>query len=415
MQATELTNRAGANLSSSQDPGDGTPLRVLYSFPHKLGGDRICYTAWSQVTGLARAGAQVTVFPGVLNRPVPPEIRATPTLSRGGLRIPYKLLGRLRAFALHDYIVARRIEKMAGQFDVIHTWPLGARETLKTARRLGIATVYERPNPHTGVFYGLVENECKKLGLDLAPGHEHGSDPRVLEIENEEYMLADRILCASDFVVRTFLGQGFPQEKLARHMYGYDESVYYPDQTMRERPPFTLLFVGGCSPVKGLHYALEAWLRSSARHDGRFLIAGGATPEYVEKLAPMLSDPSIQMLGHRTDVPELMRQADALVLPSIAEGFGLVCADALGSGCVPLVSNAVTDICQHMENALVHAAGDVEALTSHISMLHDDSAFLKRMREAVLSSAPNFTWTIAGQKLLTTYQEAVASKRSTRS
>lgn len=31
-------------------------IRVLYSFPHKLGADRICYTAWQQINGLAGAG-----------------------------------------------------------------------------------------------------------------------------------------------------------------------------------------------------------------------------------------------------------------------------------------------------------------------------------------------------------------------
>jgi len=36
--------------------GDHKPIRVLYSFPHKLGADRICYTAWQQVNGLAAAG-----------------------------------------------------------------------------------------------------------------------------------------------------------------------------------------------------------------------------------------------------------------------------------------------------------------------------------------------------------------------
>jgi len=34
------------------------PIRVLYSFPNKLGGARICYTAWQQVNGLAAAGAE---------------------------------------------------------------------------------------------------------------------------------------------------------------------------------------------------------------------------------------------------------------------------------------------------------------------------------------------------------------------
>ena len=108
-------------------------VRVLYSFPNRLGADRICYTAWQQVNGLAAAGADLLIFPGSLSRPVPDGVRVRPTLARGNLRLPYRLLGPLRTVALHDWIVSRQIEELGGQIDIIHTWPLGALETLKTA------------------------------------------------------------------------------------------------------------------------------------------------------------------------------------------------------------------------------------------------------------------------------------------
>ena len=47
------------------------PVRVLYSFPNKMGADRICYTAWQQVNGLHAAGAKILAFPGSIIRPVP--------------------------------------------------------------------------------------------------------------------------------------------------------------------------------------------------------------------------------------------------------------------------------------------------------------------------------------------------------
>src|ERR1700722_18316521 len=97
-------------------------LRVLYSFPNKLGAGRICYTAWQQVNGLAAAGADLVVYPGVLHRAVPPQVKVRPTLARGRWRIPYRVLGTMRTLALHDYIVSRRIPKLVGQIDVIHVW-----------------------------------------------------------------------------------------------------------------------------------------------------------------------------------------------------------------------------------------------------------------------------------------------------
>src|SRR5208282_6758477 len=92
-------------------------IRVLYSFPHKLGADRICYIAWQQVNGLAAAGADVLVFPGVLHQPVPAGVKVRPTLARGKLRVSYRLVGSLRACAWHDWVVSRRLEKLVGHID----------------------------------------------------------------------------------------------------------------------------------------------------------------------------------------------------------------------------------------------------------------------------------------------------------
>lgn len=88
-----------------------------------------------------------------------------------------------------------------------------------------------------------------------------------------------------------------------------------------------------------------------------------------------------------------------MVLPSIEVGFGLVCVEAMGSGCVPLVLEVCTDVCKHMENAPVHHVGDVKALVAHITMLHEDRQLLETMRSAALRMAPEVTWTAAGVRL----------------
>ncbi len=390
------------------------PIRALYSFPHKLGADRICYTAWQQVNGLAAAGAEVLAFPGVLHRPVPSNVRVRPTLARGKFRVSYKLLGTMRALALHDHIVARRLERLAGQVDIVHTWPDAAEETLQTARRLGIPTVLERPNAHTRYAYEAVQRESKRLGITLPADNEYSFKVDVLAKEEQEYKLSDYLLCPSDFVVRTFIDQGVPGEKLIRHQYGYDEKTYYPElQGVREeRQGLTMLFAGDCAVRKGLHFALEAWLRSPAHRDGTFLIAGTFLPSYAEKLRPMLSHPSVHVLGFRNDVPELMKKSDLFVLPSIEEGSALVTFDARGSGCVLVVSEAAGAVCKHMENALVHPVGNVEVLTEHLTALHRDRSLLNRLRAASLHTASEITWTGAGVRLLEVYRQVVEARTS---
>jgi glycosyltransferase involved in cell wall biosynthesis len=382
-------------------------MRVLYSFPHKLGADRICYTAWEQVRGLASAGVDVLLFSGALARPVPDSIEVHPTLARGKLRLPYKLLGRLKTLALHDRIVARRLPQLAGQIDVVHVWPCAALETIKAANKLGIPTVLERPNAHTRFCYEVVAAECKRVGIKTPHGDYKPSDA-VLAREEAEFDATDFLLCASEFAAQSFRDRGYPGTKILRHQYGFDESEYFPEAELRgPGRKFSALFVGVDAVRKGLHLATEAWLGSPAAKDGTFLIAGELTQEYKERFAADLSHPSIVQLGHRSDVPRLMQSADVLLMPSIEEGFALVCAEAIGAGCVPLASNACTEMCRHMENALVHKVGDVATLRQQITDLDDSPELLAELRAGALQSREDWTWAAAGRVLSAAYEQAI--------
>lgn len=386
-------------------------VRVLYSFPHKLGANRICYTAWQQVNGLAAAGAEILAVPGVLHRPVPEGVKVRTTLSRGRFRIPYKMLGKMRALALHDRIVARMLPGLVGKIDLIHAWPAAAVRTLRAARQLGIPTVIERPNAHTRFAFDTVGREFSRLGLEVPPDDEYFFNAELLAREEQEYELADFILCPSDFVAKTFVDQGVSPEKLLRHAYGYDEQRFYPDVDRRSGDGLTVLFAGVCAVRKGLHFALEAWSRSAASKGGRFLIAGQFLPSYRERLSGLLSQPGVEVLGQRSDMPELMRRSDLFVLPSLEEGFPLVVAEAVGSGCVPLTSDACCQVCEHLQTGLVHTAGDIETLTQHFTMLHENRQLLERLRAAVIGSRHRFTWTAAGVKLRDAYRQVLAANR----
>ena len=127
----------------------------------------------------------------------------------------------------------------------------------------------------------------------------------------------------------------------------------------------------------------------------------------------MLAHPSVRVLGHRNDIPELMRQCDLFVLPSIEEGFGLVCTEAMASGCVPLVSNACTDLCRHLENSMVHPVGDVSTLTDHVTRLHLDRGLLGRLRNKGLRSVPSLTWSAAGRSIVDAYLTIVTRRHYT--
>lgn len=380
-------------------------VRVLYSFPHKIGANRICTAAWHQVDGSSRAGAKVTLFTAAICRPFTTDVDVHTTLSAGNFRLPARLLGTRRYCILHDWIVARKLPRLAREFDVIHVWPLGALRTLKTAKKLGIPTVLERPNAHTRYAYNIVLEECRKLGVPMPPGHEHDFNAAILKHEEEEYALATKLLCPSDFVARTFVERGFSPDQIARHQYGFDEHRYHAgSQGQCHDRGLTVLFAAGCAPRKGLHYALDAWLGSEASKTGTFLVVGEFIPGYKEYLSTQLSHPSVKVLGFRKDLNQIMRESDILVLPSIEEGSALVTSEARGSGCVLLVSEAAGAVCKHGINALVHPVGNVPLLSRHFTELHNDRARYVQLRNESLKSVSDLSWTSAGRILERIYR-----------
>jgi hypothetical protein len=62
-----------------------------------------------------------------------------------------------------------------------------------------------------------------------------------------------------------------------------------------------------------------------------------------------------------------------------------------------------------MHNSLVHPIADVDALTQHITTLHENREFLAKLKAEALRSAAECTWTVAGRRLLDVYREVLAS------
>lgn len=388
-------------------------MRVLYSFPFRIGAERICTTAWHQVTGMAGAGAGVTVCTGSLGRLLPSRISVHTTLARGCFRIPIRFLGRSKACQFHDCLTAGWLERHAGEIDLVHGWPLASLRTIRMAKRLGIPFFLERPNAHTAYAYEAAEEECRRLGIELPPGHDHQFNRESLAREEAEYAETDFLLCPSEFVARTLIDHGLEADKLLRHHYGFDENRFSPGcQNPTDKRGLVMLYAGVCEPRKGLHYALEAWLESGAHRRGKFLVCGEFVPGYAEKLATMLDHPSVEVLGHRRDLPELMRRADLFVLSSVEEGSALVTYEARSSGCVLLVSDGAGAVCEHMENAMVHPMRDTGALANDIGKVDRDREFLARLRESSLSTIGEITWIGAGKRLVGVYSSKIACFRS---
>ena len=385
-------------------------LRVLYSFPLRIGAQRVCYTAWNQVDGLLKAGANVSLFCGSVAKNFEQPLKIKTTLSKGNLRIPIRLLGRFQALQIHDRLTANWLEKNHHLVDLVHCWPSASLRTIQVAKKFNIPSFLERPNTHTRYALEQSQRESEIVSVPLPKNHDHAFDSRLIRHEEEEYSECDYLLCPSSFVAKTFQDFSFPQEKLLRHQYGFESSRFTPNSTSNNAGGLTAVYAGVCEPRKGLHYALKAWLQSDIHKTGRFQICGEFVPGYASKLEKMLDHPSIEVLGHRSDLPEILKSADIFILPSIEEGSALVTYEARGSGCVLVVSDASGAKCEHKLDALVHPKRSVEILTQHLNLLSGSREFLSRLRHNSLETRDTLTWEAAGKTLYQIFQNKVSSK-----
>lgn len=378
-------------------------MRVVYSFPHAVGRSGIGTTAYNQIRGAIGQGIEVELYCSSLESGLPGLHKLVETLRVGRFRIPHRLVGVDRAYRYHDRRAARSLARRHDRVDLVHCWPSGSLVTMAAARRLGIPSAREVPNTHTAFAFEANERETTELGLEPMRGHSHTFDERVLAREQREYELADLLLVPSTFSMRTFLERGIPPEKLALHRYGFDPEGFHADAVMKSTGGLRAVFVGACEPRKGLHHALRAWVDSGAAATGTFTVCGTFVPGYRERLAELLAHPSIEVVGFVDDPGALMRRSDILLFPSIEEGSALVTYEAQASGCALLVSDATGARCEHLRDGLVHQAGDVETLTSHLRLVDGDRSLLLKLREGAVANSSTLTWDDAAEELKAVY------------
>jgi glycosyltransferase involved in cell wall biosynthesis len=381
------------------------PLTIAYSFPFRLGRPGIGAAALSQIKALAGQGCLVDVYCWSAPEPVP-GVNLFQTRSLAP--VPQRMLGIERACRLHDHLTSDMLKRSQRDFDLVHTWPLAAESTLRTARSRNWLAVREAPNTHTAHAFEVVAKEHRALGLPQVRDHSHTFRRSVLDRELREYESADLILAPSALAVETFVRNGVERSKLAEKSYGFDPAEYRSTACRKARDVVTFSFVARCEPRKGLHLALEAWRRSGIADRSRFQITGRFTPGYRRRIAALLDHVNVSEQGFVADLKPVYASADVLVLPSVEEGSALVTYEAQASGCALLVSEAAGARFTHGVEGFEHAVGDIDTLAEQMRILVDDPARLYSMQGAAAVNAQQYTWARATEDLINAYETALA-------
>ena len=183
-----------------------------------------------------------------------------------------------------------------------------------------------------------------------------------------------------------------------------------------------LLFVGRIQPLKSPDVAVRA-LAALGRPDALLLVVGGASGadgDGAERaLRELVADLGLE--GQVRFVPPqphhilstYYRAADAVVVPSRSESFGLVALEASSCG-VPVVAAGVgglLSLVDHGETGYLVSGRDPHAFAHYVREIVDHPAHATALGVRAAVRATRYTWSFAAARLRRLYVDLTARER----
>jgi len=240
-----------------------------------------------------------------------------------------------------------------------------------------------------------------RFGLTAAPldrfQHDRGGGIALLrQLRDRSLARAARIVCPSAALRDIVVGWGVEPERVEVLPHAVSAPALDGRDELRGRFGFdgpTLVYGGRFVRQKALDVALQA-LRPN--QDVALVLAGdGPERPRIEGLARELGlEGRTCFLGvqPRRSMFELLCAADAMLLSSTWESFGLVAAEALAVG-TPVLSPAVGGVAEVLEdgrNGLLVPRSDPQALAAAIGRYFGDPGLQESLRQAAAESAGRF-------------------------
>jgi glycosyltransferase involved in cell wall biosynthesis len=192
-----------------------------------------------------------------------------------------------------------------------------------------------------------------------------------------------------------------PTEKIVVIPNAIDFSDYMPARSTRceeRRQPFAITFIGRLDPVKNIPTLVEAIARLGAQRDGVHLHIYGDGSDHgrIERaIAKETLQQQVTLHGAIDRPQTALATSDLLVLPSLAEGFGLVLIEAMAAGAPVIATNVggIRDVVQANETGLLVPPGNAAMLANAIKRMIQDPQLRQRLAaNAARDVRERFTW-----------------------
>lgn len=316
-------------------------------------------------------------------------------------------------------------EKKSIKYDIIHGhyWLSGAAgEILKQSWDVPLLQMF-----HT---LGIMKQRIGRTD------EEREGDNRVRG-ETQVMQAADRIIAATEAECSQLeMLYGLNHQKVTIIPPGVDTHHFYPIPPDEAKEAIGIspsdrmaLFVGRIEPLKGVDTLIRAMsiLKKSCKSfacPDYLAIIGGDPEGETEKISGEMArlqalcgelglDDMVIFLGKRGQLtlPYYYSAAEAVVMPSFYESFGMVALEAMACG-TPVIASRVGGLAflvKDGETGFFVPAQDPEALAQKLRLLFVDHDLRAQFGETAAEYAKNFSWELITQKMLGVYRDMVGN------
>ncbi len=281
--------------------------------------------------------------------------------------------------ALHRMFGRWAARSVRPEADVVYGFTGVMEEFLRTPRSHPQLRTVVRGSAHIRHQFDILAAEAERVGVPL-----ERPSRWMLEREEREYHLADRIFVLSEFARRSFIDCGVALGKVRINPLGVDVTHFKGSDAVRTArqtrilsgSPLRVLNVGTFSYRKGARDFVEIAAALAGKMEFRFV---GDTPAETTDLATSAERyvKMIQRVPERT-LADQYAWADIFIFPTIEDGFAAVLLQASAGG-LPIIA---TQNCSAPDFLL-------EGKTGWVVSIRDPSAFVRQL-----------TWCDANRKAL---------------
>ncbi len=239
----------------------------------------------------------------------------------------------------------------------------------------------------------------------------NGVNQAVYDVERSSMHAADRIITVSKLEKNKIVEHyGIPSEKISVahnsiNAYEYRNIKHNIDMNKHYK---IVLFLGRVTLQKGPDYFLYA-AKKVAKHrkDVMFVVAGSGDMVYqlIEKAAHLGITDKVFFTGYLSDndIEKLMKSADVLVMPSVAEPFGIVALEAMINK-VPLIVSKQSGVIEVVNHCLKVDFWDTNEMANKILALLNYDSLSESISENGFLDVHQMNWDKPAMSCLDVYE-----------